>query len=511
MKKILILMSLLVAFISANSTTRIEEISKEKPLIGSLLTPKFGDIKNMIKDRKIRVLLVNDGGFYGLKKGRNYGLYRNVLEKMEEELNKDFPNEDKNKRIKLIPIPIKKADLLDTLNKGYGDMVLSGNIITKEKKQQINYTKPFGKGFNNVLVTSKHEGEIRQYEDLSGKEVFIEPTSEYLKSLVQVSETMVIKGLKPIIIRALPAQLSRGGILELINDKVIGVTVMEDYKAEMWKLVYKDIVIHEDITFGENKEIAIMVRKDSPKLLEKLNEFIDRNIGGKVFTKKLTKRYTKNIKYLKDVDTGLSEKEYVKIKDTFKKYAKQYKLDPLILMAQAYQESKLQNNARSHVGAQGIMQLMKGTARDMKVGSIRNIEGNIHAGVKYHRQIRDNFYKEKEISKKDKILFIFAGYNAGPTRIKNYRKLAKERGLNPNIWHDNVEQIVAEKIGRETIQYIENIYTYYVAYTMINIEKKSEIKAKLKMYAMLRQEGAQGLSIEGENRLKKVYAGLFDS
>jgi len=148
------------------------------------------------------------------------------------------------------------------------------------------------------------------------------------------------------------------------------------------------------------------------------------------------------------------------------------------MMAQGYQESKLDQNAKSQVGALGVMQVMPATGKDMGVGDITEIEPNIHAGVKYIRFMVDQFYEKEPMDKLNKGLFAFAAYNAGPGRISQLRGLAAKRGLNPNAWFNNVEVIASEKIGRETVTYVSNIYKYYVAYKLITEEQEERRKAR---------------------------------
>jgi len=257
--------------------------------------------------------------------------------------------------------------------------------------------------------------------------------------LLQVSETLVQKGFDSIVIRALPEELESEDILELV----------------------------------------LMLRKNNPLLKVELNRFIGTHKVGKHFAKVATAKYFESVQYVKQRKRGISKEKFQSLKKTFDKYAKQYELDPLILMAQAYQESRLKAKARSHVSARGIMQLMPATRREMKVGNINNTDANIHAGIKYHKLLKDHYFSDKAISEADRTLFIFVGYNAGPNKINRLRKKAQARGLNPNVWFDNVEVIAAEVIGRETVQYIQNIYNYYVSYTMMRIQTEAKLRAKL--------------------------------
>jgi membrane-bound lytic murein transglycosylase MltF len=90
----------------------------------------------------------------------------------------------------------------------------------------------------------------------------------------------------------------------------------------------------------------------------------------------------------------------------------------------------------------------------------------------------DRYYADEPMDRVNKGLFAFASHNAGPGRISQLRKRAAERGLDPNKWFNNVEVVAAESIGRETVQYVANIYKYYLAYKMYMEEREQRLKAK---------------------------------
>ncbi len=150
------------------------------------------------------------------------------------------------------------------------------------------------------------------------------------------------------------------------------------------------------------------------------------------------------------------------------------------MAAQGYQESRLDQNARSHVGAIGVMQVMPDTGKELKVGNISETDPNIHAGVKFVRTTIDRYYANEPMDDLNKILFAFAAYNAGPGRVRQLRREAAARGLDPNVWFNNVERIASERIGRETVTYVSNIYKYYVTYLLIQGEylERRELKKK---------------------------------
>ena len=195
----------------------------------------------------------------------------------------------------------------------------------------------------------------------------------------------------------------------------------------------------------------------SPQLKAALDEFIARHKVGTATGNQLLTRYLKNVKYVKNAASEEERKKFRATQD-FQKYGQQDHVDWLLMGAQGYQESQLNQNAKSAVGAIGVMQLMPATGKDMKVGDIHEIEPNIHAGIKDMRWMMDNYYGKEPMTNLDKALFAFASYNAGAGRISSLRKEAAKRGLDPNVWFQNVEcNVAAEKIGQETVTYVSNI------------------------------------------------------
>jgi len=178
-------------------------------------------------------------------------------------------------------------------------------------------------------------------------------------------------------------------------------------------------------------------------------------------------KYLKNAKYVKNAASEEERKKFLALVQYFQKYGTKYDVDWVLMGAQGYQESQLNQQAKSPVGAIGVMQVMPATGKDMNVGDITETEANIHAGIKYMRWMIDHYYGKEPMTPLDKALFAFASYNAGAGRISQLRKEAAKRGYDPNVWFQNVEYVVAEKIGQETVTYVSNIYKYYIAYRLV--------------------------------------------
>lgn len=152
----------------------------------------------------------------------------------------------------------------------------------------------------------------------------------------------------------------------------------------------------------------------------------------------------------------------------FKRYAAEYDFDYLMLVAQGYQESLLDQRRRNPSGAVGIMQVIPkiAAAPPINISNVDVAENNIHAGAKMLREIADTYFKDPKLSPLNRTLMVFASYNAGPTRIARLRNKAATESLDPNQWFGNVELVVAKDVGQETVQYVSNIFKYYVAYKL---------------------------------------------
>jgi membrane-bound lytic murein transglycosylase MltF len=115
------------------------------------------------------------------------------------------------------------------------------------------------------------------------------------------------------------------------------------------------------------------------------------------------------------------------------------------------------------------MQIKPSTAAAQPIGipDITKPDRNIEAGAKYLRYMVTQYYANEPMDRVTKGLFALASYNAGPARIRKLRQQAGAEGYDPNKWFNNVEIIASKEIGRETVQYVSNIYKYYLVYEMV--------------------------------------------
>ena len=106
-----------------------------------------------------------------------------------------------------------------------------------------------------------------------------------------------------------------------------------------------------------------------------------------------TRSYLAKLKQLHAATQGADLQRFRATIEIFRQYAGQYGFDTLLLVAQGYQESRLDQRARSRVGAVGLMQLMPQTGHALGVGDIHQAEPNVHGGAKYMAQLMDDNFK----------------------------------------------------------------------------------------------------------------------
>ena len=276
-----------------------------------------------------------------------------------------------------------------------------------------------------------------------------------------------------------PDELEDEDLLEMVNAGIVPIVVVDKHVADFWKKVFTKIKVNDGMPLRTEGEIAWAIRKNSPQLKAALDRAVLSFTTGSYAAERqrILARYLERLTYVRNPTADAERKKFLAVLDLFRKYGGRYDVDWLLMAAQGYQESRLRQEARSPVGAIGVMQVMPATGKDMNVGDITLTDPNINAGVKYMRFMIDRFFEQEPMTKLDKALFAFAAYNAGPGRVAQLRKEAARRHLDPNVWFHNVEYIAAEKIGQETVTYVSNIYKYYVAYRLIqDLEEQAKKK-----------------------------------
>jgi len=440
----------------------------------TLSEPRFGDLDAMVKHGEIRVLTSFTLGSYYIDRGRQRGTVYELSQILEtyarEKLGKDA------RHLKITIIPVRRDQLIPFLNAGHGDVAFANLTVTPERSKVVDFSSPFTRKTRELLVTGPSAPDVVEMTDLAGKEVVVPRASSYFESLTELSEQFVEDGLEPIQITASDPRLEAEDILEMISAGLLPITVVDEYRSILWSRVFTNLVVHEDIVLRENAKIALAMRQESPQLKELLDGFVHENRVGTLVTNILLKKYGKNIGWVRPALERNPFRRFEQLSGLFRTYGERYDFDWLMLASFAFQESGFDHNARSPVGAIGVMQVMPATAADRAVGipNIEELENNVHAGTKYLFVLRDHYFSDEAIDPTERMLFTMAGYNAGPNRVNRLRRQAARRGLDPNVWFNNVELVVAAKVGSEPVRYVSNIYRYYIAYkrALANLENK---------------------------------------
>jgi membrane-bound lytic murein transglycosylase MltF len=420
----------------------------------------------MIQERRIRALVVvNPIGFF-YSHGKPRGVTYETLEELQDHINKKLNTGTLD--IKITFIPLRPDELGRALQEGIGDVIAHDLVITPGRQRNFAFTLPTKRNVTHVLLTSKKLPTAKSYDDLVGVDIYVNPLTAAYDHLMRVNEERAKNGKPPLSVKAADKNLLEDDLVEMVNAGLIPATVVTQHRANLWSRVLPNIKVHPQIAISKDGELAWVLRKDNPALKRVLDEFIEKHGEGTSFGNTVLRRYLQNTKWVKDSTSTQEMRKFSAYVEYFKKYSAQYSFDYLMIMAQGYQESLLDQRKKSRAGAVGIMQVIPKYARaaPINVPDVSKADKNILAGVRMLNNIMTKYFNDPAIDDVNRTLLTFASYNAGPTRIARLRKQAAEEDLNPNKWFGNVELEVAKEVGEETVMYVDNIYKYYVAYRL---------------------------------------------
>jgi membrane-bound lytic murein transglycosylase MltF len=426
-----------------------------------------GDLDEMAKRRVVRVLVPFRRPEFFYVEGRPAGILQEAFQEIERRLNEKYKTTAANRIVVvLLPTPVNK--LRERMTGGYGDIAAYGVSITEDNQKIVDFTVPTLTGLKMIVVTGPGAPELKDIQDLGGKEVWIMPGSRMEKDLESLNAKLKSQGKPAAVPRMADPVLDQADIMETVNAGTYPIALMQSKTAEFWGDALPNLRPRTDLAVAEDIESGWAIQKGTPKLKSFLDEFLQKNGVGTAFGNTLLRRYMKEAQYVKNAADSNEMKKFRATAPIFRKYATDYDLDYLLLVAQGYQESRLDHSVKSRVGAVGIMQVMPATAasQPVNVKDIQKPDNNIHAGVRMVHFLINDYFNEKELDKLNRTLFAMAAYNAGPAKISRCRKEAQEMGYDPNKWFGNTEVAVAKTVGIETTRYVANIYKYYIAYRM---------------------------------------------
>jgi membrane-bound lytic murein transglycosylase MltF len=450
-------------------------------LVGPVVTPWTGDLDGMRERGYVRVLVSYSRTNFFIHEGHARGLEAELMQRWARSLNEGVGPAERGTDIVFVPVPFQR--LLPDLLAGRGDVAAAGLTVTPERSREVAFTAPYLPDVAEVVVTSPLVRGLESTDDLAGRTVDVVRGSSYVRSLRALSQRLVAAGRDPVIVREAEPYLALPDLLELVNAGVIELTIADRHVAELWARAMPDLVLRDDLRVESGGHIAWATRPESQQLRDSLNRFIGSHRKGTLTGNVLFNRYFESSRWIGDPTRESERRKLDSVVSLFQKYGDRYGFDWLLLAAQAYRESRLDNSVRSQAGAVGIMQVRPETASDPAVGidDVHELENNVHAGTKYLAYLRDRYFSKPEVTASARIHFSLAAYNAGPARVRRLRRRAQEMGLDPDRWFGHVERVALTDVGREPVRYVADVRKYYVAYKLSReelLERERRVRAR---------------------------------
>ena len=350
--------------------------------------PWSGDLPGMEERRVIRFLTVLSPQYYYIDAdGQERGIVFEAAKEFGKQLNERRGRGQLPVFVLVLPVP--RDRLIPMIRDGLGDIAAGNLSITPERLTEVDFSIPTYTGVRTLVVTGPGVEAPKDLAALSGRQLYVREATSHWDIVSALSDSLVAAGHEPIDLVPLPGFLESEQVLEMVDAGTIPMTVMDSHIAEFWAELLDGLNVHSDITLSTEGDIGWVFRKDSPALAQTLNDFVRQHRAGTLFGNIMIKRYFGSTERARNPIAGEDRGRFEALQHLFQKYAGEYDFDWLMVAAQAYQESRLDQSVRSGVGAVGVMQILPSTAADIGVQGIDELEANIHAGVKYLRFLHD--------------------------------------------------------------------------------------------------------------------------
>ena len=460
------------------------EATEDPPLVLRVTQPLTADWPEIERRGVLRVLVPRDRTNFFFAAGRLRGMEYELVHDFERSLDKE--QSATRPQIDIAYVPVAFDRLLPALLEGLGDVAAGGLTITPEREQEVAFTEPYLTGVAQIVVASDSAPRLANLEALSGQLVVVGPGSSYIASLERLNQQLAAKKLAPVRIESPGRGFSTEDMLELVHTGAFPYTVADHHVAELWSGVLDGLRLCPDLRLSTGDRIAWAVRRDNPALKAVLDAFLIEHRKGTSTGNVLFKRYFKDTHWVEAPDLDLHSGKLGAILEPLQRFSMQYGFDWRLIAAQAYQESRLDPDARSKSGAIGLMQLLPATAKDMGFSDVTGIEENLEAGIKYMAWLRDNYFSDPAVPENVRVDFALAAYNAGPGRVRRWRREAPDLGIDANVWFGGLENLALEKVGFEPVRYVACINKYFVILTRLLEERARKEEELQKLQGMQR-------------------------
>ena len=443
-----------------------------------------GDFDRMLERRTIRVDAPYSRSLYYNDKGRERGLAAELVRDFERWINQKYAKQLRNRPLTVYLRPATRDRLLADVAGGLADIAVGNLTVTDERLKSVAMVAPQDlPDVREIVLTGPTSARLSKADDLAGRIVHVRRSSSYFESLSALNQRFRKAGMAEMKLVFVPEALEDEDMMEMTNASLFEAIVVDEWKARIWAQVLPKLTLNDSVALREGGRTGWAIRKASPKLAAEITDF---HVNWAKKQGVIAYRLERSMKRVKELNDPSGTAEWKRFRETlalFDRYGAKYGFDPLMLAAQGYQESQLDQSKRSRAGAIGVMQVMPRTGAQMKVGNIQVIEPNIHAGAKYMDELMTKHFRNAKFVDDNRALFAFASYNAGPGNIAKARKEAARRGFDPNKWFNNVEVVVSERIGSETTTYVRNIYKYYVGYKLLVEAQDARDRARQRVAA----------------------------
>ncbi len=401
------------------------------------------DLDSILSDGVLHALIDNSTTSYFVYRGEPMGFEYELLSRFSDDLGID-----------LAIRPIKNMNaIIDSLIDQKGDIIAANLTVTKDRNEQVLFSSPLIYS-PQVLIQRADESLIHTPSEMLGKEIHLRKNSSFYERIQNLSEEVGGE----ILINEVDGDVSVEELIQQVSTEEIDYTVADEHVAKINRAFYKNLYIKTPVSLEQ--QIAWAVRKNSPKLIDTLNHWLDAFKKTVDFRVIYLKYYGNTQLYRARVQSKLFTPKSGQISqydELIKAESKKIGWDWRLISSLIYQESQFDHDAKSWAGAYGLMQLMPETAAAYGVDSTSSPESNIKAGIRYLKWLEEEF-TEKVADSSQRKKFVLAAYNVGLGHVYDAIRLASEYNLKADVWEENVAEMLKNK---SKPKYYRNPVAYY--------------------------------------------------
>ena len=425
-----------------------------------------GDLDGMIERRLVRIAVPYGRTLFYHDRGRERGLTADAARKFEEYLNKKYKKDLKKRPITVLLIPTTRDQLIPALLEGRADIAAGNITITEARQAQIDFSVPIAKPFSEIIVTGPGAPALSTLDDLAGQEVFVRPATSYYESLTALNERFQAAGKPPMTLTLLPDPIEDEDKLDMINAGLLGISVVDEWLADVWSPLLPKVVAHKDLVLRSGGEVGWAFRKGSPKLQADVDDFVTN----------VVRKYGLVTSNLKSFSAKLRKADNAKAGKDWERFQQAVDAVPQVRRSVWVRLSPVGRPGLSGIPA-GSIEAQPGGCHGHHAADAGDREGNegrrrqtggAERACRHevHGPALRQLLSRRRARRDEPHAVRLRRLQRRPGPRAKLRKVAAEQGYDPNKWFNNVEWVVAAKVGQEPVTYVRNIYKYYVSYTL---------------------------------------------